>query len=58
MDTPVDEQKGFEHVTSLISSSLDEVSSQGCLALDVIEQVTLSIFSFSSNCLYSDEAMQ
>lgn len=46
MDTPVDEQKGFEHVTSLISSSVDEVSSQGCLALDVIEQVTLSIFSF------------
>ncbi|XP_062174627.1 65-kDa microtubule-associated protein 5 isoform X1 [Alnus glutinosa] len=43
MDTPVDEQKGFEHVTSLISSSLDEVSSQGCLALDVIEQTKVEV---------------
>ncbi|XP_059429033.1 65-kDa microtubule-associated protein 5 isoform X1 [Corylus avellana] len=43
MDTPVDEQKGFEHVTSLISSSLNEVSSQGCLALDVIEQTEVEV---------------
>ncbi|KAB1226674.1 65-kDa microtubule-associated protein 5 [Morella rubra] len=43
MDTPVDEQKRFEHVTSLISSSVDQVSRQGCLALDVIEQTTVEV---------------
>lgn len=46
MDTPVDEQKRFGHVISLISSSVDKVSRQGCLALDVIEQVMLSAFTF------------
>ena len=44
MDTSVEEQKRFDHVTCLISSSVDEVLKQGCLALGVIEQVILSIF--------------
>uniref|UniRef100_A0A2N9EN54 Uncharacterized protein n=1 Tax=Fagus sylvatica TaxID=28930 RepID=A0A2N9EN54_FAGSY len=43
MDTPVDERKRFDHVTSLISSSVDEVSRQGCLALDVIEQAEIEV---------------
>lgn len=41
METPVDEQKDFRHVTSLISLSVDEVSKEGCLSVDVIEQVKL-----------------
>lgn len=45
MDTPVDEQKRYGHVISVISSSVDEVSRQGCLAVDVIEQVMLSVFT-------------
>ncbi|GMY22873.1 65-kDa microtubule-associated protein 5 isoform X1 [Fagus crenata] len=43
MDTPVDERKRFDHVTSLISSSVDEVSRQGCLALDIIEQAEIEV---------------
>ncbi|XP_050282844.1 65-kDa microtubule-associated protein 5 isoform X1 [Quercus robur] len=43
MDTPVDEQKRFGHVISVISSSVDEVSRQGCLALDVIEQTEIEV---------------
>nr|XP_023884164.1 65-kDa microtubule-associated protein 5 isoform X2 [Quercus suber] len=43
MDTPVDEQKRFGHVISIISSSVDEVSRQGCLALDVIEQTEIEV---------------
>ena len=46
LDTSVDEQKQFEHVTCLISSSIDEVVRQGCLALDVIEQVICFFLSF------------
>ncbi|KAI3926966.1 hypothetical protein MKX01_032881 [Papaver californicum] len=38
MDTPVDEQNVFHHVTCLVCSSTDEISSQGCLAWDVIEK--------------------
>lgn len=41
MDTSREEQKRFDHVTCLISFSLDGVSKKGCLALDVIEQVIL-----------------
>ncbi|KAG5539309.1 hypothetical protein RHGRI_019767 [Rhododendron griersonianum] len=41
MNTSSEEQKRFDHVTCLISSSLDGVSKQGCLALDIIEQVIL-----------------
>ncbi|KAK6233636.1 hypothetical protein QUC31_006042 [Theobroma cacao] len=43
LDSPADERKKFEHVTSLISSSIDEVSRQGCLGLDVIEQVEVHV---------------
>ncbi|RVW15136.1 65-kDa microtubule-associated protein 5 [Vitis vinifera] len=43
LDTSVDEQKQFKHVTCLISSSIDEVVRQGCLALDVIEQTEVEI---------------
>ncbi|XP_026425157.1 65-kDa microtubule-associated protein 5-like [Papaver somniferum] len=43
MDTPVDEQNVFHHVTCLICSSTDGISSQGCLALDVIEKTELEV---------------
>ncbi|OAY77610.1 65-kDa microtubule-associated protein 5 [Ananas comosus] len=43
MDTPVDEQKRFDHVTSLISATSDAVTCNGCLALDVIEQVGIEV---------------
>lgn len=46
LDRSVDEQKQFKHVTCLISSSIDEVVRQGCLALDVIEQVICFFLSF------------
>lgn len=39
MDAPSDDRKKFDHVTCLMSSSVDEVSGKGCLAIDVIEQV-------------------
>uniref|UniRef100_A0A5B7A453 Putative microtubule-associated protein 5 isoform X1 n=1 Tax=Davidia involucrata TaxID=16924 RepID=A0A5B7A453_DAVIN len=43
MDTSFEEQKIFEHVTCLISSSVNDVSRQGCLALDVIEQIEVEV---------------
>ncbi|CAI0421043.1 unnamed protein product [Linum tenue] len=43
MDTNVEEQGKFDHVTSLVSSSLDEVSIKGCLALEVIEQTEVEV---------------
>lgn len=39
MEIPIDERKDFNHVTSLIPLSVDEVSKQGCLSVEVIEQV-------------------
>lgn len=42
MDSPADERKRFDHVTCLMSSSVEEVSGKGCLALDIIEQVLAS----------------
>lgn len=45
MDAPADERKRFDHVACLMSSSVDEVSGKGCLALDIIEQVVPLIFS-------------
>ncbi|GAB4827746.1 hypothetical protein Ancab_034632 [Ancistrocladus abbreviatus] len=38
LDASTDEQKRFENVTSLISSSVDDVLRHGCLSIDVIEQ--------------------
>ncbi|KAK3228660.1 hypothetical protein Dsin_000541 [Dipteronia sinensis] len=43
LETPIDEQQKFAHVTSLISSSIDEVPVLGGLALDVIEQAELEV---------------
>ncbi|KAI4323593.1 hypothetical protein L6164_023186 [Bauhinia variegata] len=43
MEIPVDEQRIFSHVTSLISSSIDEVVKQGCLSVDVIEQAEIEV---------------
>ncbi|XP_010244424.1 PREDICTED: 65-kDa microtubule-associated protein 5-like [Nelumbo nucifera] len=38
MDTPTVEQKRFDHVTCLISASVNEVAMQGSLAMNIIEQ--------------------
>ncbi|GAB2239963.1 hypothetical protein Droror1_Dr00020481 [Drosera rotundifolia] len=38
LETPMDERTTFEHVTSLISVSVDDMSRKGCLSLDVIKQ--------------------
>ncbi|XXG50578.1 hypothetical protein AAC387_Pa02g4563 [Persea americana] len=43
MDMPLDEQKRFDRVTCLISAPVDEVSGQGYLALDVIEQTEIEV---------------
>ncbi|CAN1343861.1 65-kDa microtubule-associated protein 5 [Linum perenne] len=43
MDTNIEEQQKFDHVTSLISSSADEASKQGSLALEVIEQAEVEV---------------
>ncbi|KAK7314070.1 hypothetical protein VNO77_39279 [Canavalia gladiata] len=43
MEAPLEEQKAFSHVTRLISASVDEVSTQGCLSLDVIEQAEVEV---------------
>lgn len=39
MDTTEEERSLFDHVTCNISSSVDEVTIRGALALDLIEQV-------------------
>lgn len=39
MDMPMEEQLRFNHITSLVSSSIDEVSKQGSLAIHIVEQV-------------------
>ncbi|KAK4783666.1 hypothetical protein SAY86_008040 [Trapa natans] len=43
IDIPAEEKKKFDQITCLISSSVDEVSRAGSLALEVIEQVELEI---------------
>ncbi|KAK7317386.1 hypothetical protein RJT34_01559 [Clitoria ternatea] len=43
MEIPIDEQKAFYHVTRLISASVDEVSTQGCLSADVIAQAEVEV---------------
>lgn len=43
METPIDEQKAFSHVTRLISASVDEVSTHGCLSADIIEQAEVEV---------------
>lgn len=41
MDTPPEERALFDHVTCNITALVDEVTSPGALALDIIEQVGL-----------------
>ena len=41
MDTPVDEQRCFDHVTSLIKVSPNTAMPEGCLAHDLIEKVII-----------------
>lgn len=41
MDTPIEEQKRFDHVTHLITSTVDDVVRQECLSVKVIEQVII-----------------
>ncbi|OEL33976.1 65-kDa microtubule-associated protein 2 [Dichanthelium oligosanthes] len=43
METPVDEQRSFDHVTSLIKVSPNTVMPQGCLAHDLIEKVEIEV---------------
>ncbi|CAN1223868.1 65-kDa microtubule-associated protein 5 [Linum perenne] len=43
MDTNIEEQRKFHHVILLISSSVDEVSRKGCLAVEVIEQTEVEV---------------
>lgn len=43
MDASAEEQMKYRHVTCLVSSSIDEVSKQGCLSLDVIEQTEAEV---------------
>ncbi|KAK1316688.1 65-kDa microtubule-associated protein 5 [Acorus calamus] len=43
MDTPMEEQKRFDHVTRLISVSVEDVSVQGCLCMSVIEETEAEV---------------
>eukprot|EP01018_Ginkgo_biloba_P035213 Gb_27482 [translate_table: standard] len=43
MDAPLEEQKHFDHVTSYISASVDEVSGPRALALEIIEQAEVEV---------------
>ncbi|KAL8144247.1 hypothetical protein V2J09_017279 [Rumex salicifolius] len=43
MDTPDEERQLFDHVTCNISSSVDEVTIPGALALDLIEQAEVEV---------------
>jgi protein regulator of cytokinesis 1 len=42
MDAPKEERRMFDHVTCNRSASVDEVTAPGSLALDLIEEVSLS----------------
>ncbi|XP_009398767.2 65-kDa microtubule-associated protein 1 [Musa acuminata AAA Group] len=43
MDTPMEEQSLFSHVTSNMSATVDEVTVPGALALDLIEQAEVEV---------------
>ncbi|XP_065867278.1 65-kDa microtubule-associated protein 5 [Euphorbia lathyris] len=43
MDIDPEERRRWDHITSLSSSRVDDVSKQGCLALEVIEQTELEV---------------
>lgn len=42
METPKEERSFFDHVTCHMSATVDEVTADGALALDLIEQVSLT----------------
>eukprot|EP01018_Ginkgo_biloba_P014068 Gb_13525 [translate_table: standard] len=43
METPMDEQNLFDHVTCNISASVEEVTVPGALAIDIIEQAEVEV---------------
>ncbi|KAK7316801.1 hypothetical protein RJT34_00526 [Clitoria ternatea] len=43
MDTPIEERRLFDHVTCNMSTSVDEVTVPGALALDLIEQAEVEV---------------
>ncbi|KAH7660279.1 Microtubule-associated protein MAP65/Ase1/PRC1 protein [Dioscorea alata] len=43
MDTPEEEQSLFSHITCNISASVDDVTTPGALALDLIEQAEIEV---------------
>ncbi|XVF77345.1 hypothetical protein PTKIN_Ptkin14bG0035400 [Pterospermum kingtungense] len=43
MDTPEEERRLFDHVTCNISASVDEVTTPGALALDLVEQAEVEV---------------
>jgi protein regulator of cytokinesis 1 len=51
MDTPVEEQQLFQHVTCHIASTEDEVSTPGILSMETIAQV-LSYFDLNVQGLF------
>jgi protein regulator of cytokinesis 1 len=51
MDFPVEERQPFHHITCNMSSTLDEVTVPGALALDVIKQVGEVYFQCSLDML-------
>ncbi|XP_010530467.1 PREDICTED: 65-kDa microtubule-associated protein 5 [Tarenaya hassleriana] len=42
MDTPLDERRGFDHVTRFTSAD-DDILEKGCLGLDVMEQAEVEV---------------
>ncbi len=49
MDTPVEEQQLFQHVTCHIASTEDEVSTPGILSMETIAQVLIPDSYFDLN---------
>jgi hypothetical protein len=47
MDTPMEEQQMYEHVTCNIAASEDEITAPSSLSLETIEQVKLFSYLFS-----------
>jgi hypothetical protein len=41
MDTPIEEQQRFQHVTSNIAASEHEINTPGALFLNIIEEVLI-----------------
>lgn len=43
MDTPVEEQQVFQHITCLIPTSEDEIVGPSCLSVETIEQAQVEV---------------